>query len=117
MPTYRVTRDARAVVTVHASTAGAAFARARRSVREARESLSDDVAVRVHPTRVYEHPSAPFEPFRVSVEVGVTVSVDADDETGAREASEECIETVLDGLDLDEWKFVDEPAVERAGES
>lgn len=117
MAAYRVTRNTRAVVTVHASTTGAAFARARRSVREARESLSDDVAVRVHPTRVYEHPSAPFEPFRVSVEVGVTVPVDAADETGAREAGTERIETVLDGLDLDEWEFVDEPAVERAGES
>lgn len=113
MTTYRVMRCVQAVLTVNAATDGAAFSKAREELAHSLETLSSNVEIDERETKVYEHPTAPFEPYRVSIHVDVTVTLEAaDEETAARRAEGRLESALADlGPEVDEWSFAGEAAV------
>lgn len=113
MAAYQVTHRVEAVLTVKADTKGAAFSTAHEELTRALVSLSADVTIENRETSVYEHPSGPFEPYRVAIEADATVTLDAPDEETATRRAKGRLEAALADLgpEVDEWSFAGDAAV------
>ncbi|AGB32954.1 hypothetical protein C488_09906 [Natrinema pellirubrum DSM 15624] len=61
---------------------------------------------------VYEHPTAPFDPYTIALEFAVTVTVDADDADAAAEEGMAAIEAALAGTDAEPNDDASSPTVE-----
>jgi hypothetical protein len=112
---YPVRREFETVVTGHSSTTGVAKQDAAESARDRLADVADErvVAVETDALDVYEFPSGPFDPYRISVHASLTVTVDAADETEALATGEAVIDDVLERADLDDVEFVTEPTLSR----
>ncbi|OLZ41796.1 hypothetical protein A6E15_12725 [Natrinema saccharevitans] len=62
-------------------------------------------------TEVYEHPTAPFDPYTIALEVEVTVTVDAADADAAAEAGTAAIEAALAETDAEPVDYASSPTV------
>ena len=108
MPAYTVRRDIETVATAHAASESVAESTA---VEEVREQLAaadgdgiDDFEITA--SEIYEFPSGPFDPHRVTLAVTLTVTADATDEAAAAELGAETIDEILAGMDLDGVEYV-----------
>ncbi|WP_136716229.1 hypothetical protein [Halorientalis salina] len=116
MPSYTVGRDIETVATVHATGDSVAKSSAKAEVREQLTAASADGIedIDIGTVEIFEFPSGPFDPHRVTVALTVTVVVDASDETDATEAGADVIDEILSGTDLDDVEYVGAARVETA---
>jgi hypothetical protein len=116
MPTYHVTRRFETVSTVSAGTTGTAKSDAADSVRETISEAGGETfeSVSADGTDVYEFPSGPFDPYRITVEGAATVAVESDDEASAAETGTQLLEDLLTAARLDGWEYLDEATVTAA---
>lgn len=108
MPRYTVQREMQAVATVHASSDSVAKSTVIEEVSEQLTAAGADSieTLDIQPTDIYEFPSGPFDPYRLSVQLILAVPVEAADEQTAIEAGAETIETLLAATDLDDIEYV-----------
>lgn len=108
MAAYEVSRTVETVATGRASTTNTAKTESASKVAEAIATAGGEelVDVDTEALDVYEFPSAPFEPYRVTVEATVTVHVEGDGECDAIDRGGEVIEGILAASDLDGWEYV-----------
>jgi len=98
---YAVSRGGTTLVTLHEgtdTTARAAAAGRLASIFEEADGFAD---WSVGEASVYEGPTAPFDPYTVAVEFGVTVVVEADDTGRARSRGSATIADALDAAGLE----------------
>lgn len=108
MATYEVSRTVETVATGRASTTNTAKTESAASVAEAIAAGGGDALadVETEALDVYEFPSAPFEPYRITVRATIAVHVEADGERDAIDRGGEVIEELLSASDLDGWEYV-----------
>ncbi|AQL43783.1 hypothetical protein BV210_14200 [Halorientalis sp. IM1011] len=113
MTTYHVTRGFETVATVSAGTTGTAKSDAADSVRESVREAGGETfeSVTAEAIDVYEFPSGPFDPYRITVEGAATVAIESEDEASASETGGQLLEDLLTAAQLDDWEFLDEATV------
>mgnify|MGYP006278926919 CR=1 FL=1 len=113
MTTYHVRRAFETVATVSAGTTGTAKSDAAESIRESVREASGETfeSLSAEATDVFEFPAGPFDPYRITVQGTVTVTVEGDDETNAAETGDQLIEDLLTAARLDDWEYLDEATV------
>lgn len=110
---YVVTRNGTTLVTVHEDTGTTARKLARSEIDATLGALADDddiAAWTIDTVDVYEPPTAPFEPYTVSVSFSVTVSVSASDASAAEREGAAVIDDVLAGANVDGISYTSAPA-------
>jgi len=107
MGTYTVRRGFETVATCNASGTSTAESAAESSVRATVEAAAGDALadLSVEAVDVYEFPSAPFEPFKITVRGILAVTVEADGPDQAPEAGSTVIDDALSAADLDGWEY------------
>lgn len=111
---YAVSRDGTALVTLHGGSETTARSDAVDDLERELESRADDGAVdewQIGDDGVYEHPTAPFEPYTISVDVSVTVAVEAPDEREAGERGANTIDSVLANAGANDVSYDEPPTV------
>ena len=100
---YSVSRSGTSLVTLHEGTDTTACRAARAEVTDGLAERGDDAITdwSITDTSVYEHPSAPFDPYTITVSFEVTATVDAPDADEAERAGTAVIEATLDAIGLD----------------
>ncbi|RXK51521.1 hypothetical protein [Halorientalis pallida] len=113
MSTYHVRRAFETVATVSAGTTGTAKSDADESIREAVREAGGETfeSVDAEATDVFEFPAGPFDPYRVTVQGTVTVTVESDEEASAAETGDQLIEDLLTAARLDGWEYLDDTTV------
>jgi len=114
MPSYTVRRDVETVATANAASDSVAKSAAVEQVREqlaASDALADFDA---EAAEIFEFPSGPFDPHRVTVDLTVAVVVEAADESAAIEAGDAEIDALLGALDLDDIEYAGPARVDAA---
>ena len=110
---YAVTRTGSSLVTLHEGTDTTARDAAVDQLADRLDSRSseriDDWSIT--DATVYEHPSAPFDPYTVQVGFEVAVTVEATDAEAAERAGSAVIEETLAELELDAVSYTSSPAV------
>lgn len=116
MSTYQVRRTIETVATAHATSTGVAHDETKAKVREAITDAGDSAfeGVAVESTEVYEFPSGPFDPYRMTVRATLTVSVSAPDESTAIEDGRNAIDELLNSADIDSWEYAGDTTLETA---
>ncbi|WP_336002448.1 hypothetical protein [Halorientalis halophila] len=110
MTSYLVRRGFQTVATESAGTTGTAKSEAAASIRETLLAAGDGSieTVSAEATDVYEFPSGPFDPYRLTVQGSVTVAVESADEQSGVASGERLIEELLTAADLDGWEYLDD---------
>ncbi|ARS89488.1 hypothetical protein [Natrarchaeobaculum aegyptiacum] len=111
---YAVTRDGTALVTLHGGSETTARSDAVDELERELEALTDDGAIEeweLGDDGVYEHPTAPFEPYTIAVDVSVTVAVEAPDEHEAGERGANAIDSALANAGANDVSYTEPPAV------
>ncbi len=98
---YAVSRDGTTLVTLHEGTDTTARAAATDRLAESLEAEAAFVDWSIDGASVYEGPTAPFDPYTVAVEFGVTVLVEADDAGRARSLGTAAIADALAAAGLE----------------
>lgn len=111
---YAVSREGTTLVTVHAGSTTTALDDATDELSSRLDGLVADGSLSrwsVGDAEVYENPTAPFEPYTLTIPFEVTVRLDAaDDETAQREG-EAIIDRALDGAAVDGLTYTSDPLV------
>ncbi|MFD1585493.1 hypothetical protein ACFR9U_00745 [Halorientalis brevis] len=107
MSLYTVRREIESVGTANAASTGVAKSTAADDVREQLTEAGADAiaALDVEATDVYEFPSGPFDPYRVHIEVTLSVTVEASDDATATEVGEDRIAEILAASGLDDVEY------------
>ena len=114
---FAVTRDGTTLVTLHGGSDTTACADATDDLAASLESLEADGTVsawEIDDAEVYEHPTAPFDPYTITVAFTVTVVVEADDADEATELGASAIEAALANADVDSITYTSSPAASAA---
>ncbi|WP_049922656.1 hypothetical protein [Halopiger djelfimassiliensis] len=109
---FAVSRDGAALVTLQGGSETTACDDARRSLAATLESLSTDGTIdgwEIDDADVYEHPTAPFDPYTITIEFTVTVVVDADGDDRAAEVGANAIDDALDAAGVDAVSYTSAP--------
>lgn len=110
---FAVSRDGTTRVTLHGGSDTTACDEATEQLAESLERLVADGTVtdwEIDDAAVYEHPTAPFDPYTIALEFSVTVVVEADDADEAREVGAGAIDEALANADLDAVSYTSSPA-------
>ena len=113
---YAVTREGTTLVTLHEGTDTTACDAATEQLAAQLAALADDDSITewsIDDATVYEHPTAPFDPYTVSVAFTVTVNVSTDDATDADAAESigsNAIDEALERADVDAISYTSSPA-------
>lgn len=111
---FAVSRAGTTHLTLHGGSDTTACNEAEADLADTLESLAADGRLtdwEIADADVYEHPTAPFDPYTVALEFEVTVTVDADDADAAAEAGAAAIETALAGTDAEPVDYASSPTV------
>ncbi len=101
---FAVSRAGTTRLTLHGGSDTTACDEAEADLAEILESLAAEGRLtdwEIADAGVYEHPTAPFDPYTIALEFEVTVTVDADDADAAAEAGAAAIEAALAGTDAE----------------
>lgn len=113
MPTYEVSREVLALVTVHGETDATAPGAAQNRLEvDLATALPEESAFELLEASVVATPGAPREPHRVEVPFAVAVGVEAPDPGAARDRGADRIDGALGRVDAD-WEYATDPTVER----
>lgn len=111
---YAVSRDGTTLVTLHGGSTTTARDEATAQLVETFTGLEEDGRIVdwvVADAEVAEQPTAPFEPYTVSVAFAVTVVVEADDRAEAADRGANTIDEVLESAALDSVSYASGPDV------
>jgi len=111
---FAVSRAGTTHLTLHGGSDTTACNEATDTLADALESLAAEGRVtdwEIADAAVYEHPTAPFDPYTIALEFAVTVTVDADDADAAAEAGAAAIESALDGTEAEPAGYGSSPTV------
>ncbi|GAB3667616.1 hypothetical protein [Halopiger thermotolerans] len=114
---FAVSRTGTARVTLHGGADATACADARSEFATTLERLEADDAIadwEIADADVYEHPTAPFDPYTIALEFTVAVTVDADDAETAADIGAERIDDALERADLSGVSYASAPAASAA---
>ncbi|MFC4543897.1 hypothetical protein ACFO5R_18380 [Halosolutus amylolyticus] len=110
---YAVARDGTTLVTLHEGTDTTACDAATAELTANLESLESEGRIAdwtIENAEVYEHPTAPFDPYTITVAFTVTVTVEADDADTASEVGASAIDDALENADVDAVTYTSAPA-------
>lgn len=110
---FAVSRDGTTLVTLHEGTDTTACDAATAELTANLESLETDgtfAGWAIEDAEVYEHPTAPFDPYTITVEFTVTVTVDADDLETATETGANAIDEALENAGVAAISYTSAPA-------
>ncbi|ELY58938.1 hypothetical protein [Natronolimnohabitans innermongolicus] len=113
---FAVSRDGTTHVTLHGGSDTTACDEATDQVAASLESLGDDVVAEweLDGAEVYEHPTAPFDPYTITVAFAVTVTVEADDADDAADRGAELIDEALEAADVGTVTYTSAPTAAAA---
>jgi len=114
---FAVSRTGTTLVTLHGGSGTTACNEATDELASNLESLAADGTIsdwEINDSQVYEHPTAPFDPYTVTVEFSVTVVVDADDSDAAAELGASAIDDALKNADMRSVTYTSPPAASAA---
>jgi len=116
MSLYTVRREIETVGTANAASTGVAKSTAADDVREQLTAAgADDIdALDVEAADIYEFPSGPFDPYRIHIEVTLSVTVEASDDVAAGEIGRERIGEILVSSGLDDVEYAGPAQVDAA---
>ncbi|WP_408959388.1 hypothetical protein [Natrinema sp. 74] len=114
---FAVSRNGTTLVTLHGGSETTACDDATATVGAALETLAGDGAIadwEVTDAEVYEHPTAPFDPYAITVAFAVTVGVAADDADAAAARGASAIDDALERTELDSITYTSSPVASAA---
>ncbi|WP_254522452.1 hypothetical protein [Natrinema caseinilyticum] len=114
---FAVSRDGTTLVTLHGGSDTTACDDATTELAGSFERLAADGTITdwdVSGAEVYEHPTAPFDPYTITVAFSVTVTVEAVDADEAAERGARSIDDALERADIDAISFTSPPAASAA---
>ncbi|WP_265110190.1 hypothetical protein [Halosolutus halophilus] len=110
---FAVSRDGTTLVTLHEGTDTTACDAATAELTANLESLEAEGRIAgwtIEDAEVYEHPTAPFDPYTITVAFTVTVTVEADDPERATEIGASAIDDALENAGVDAVSYTSAPA-------
>ncbi len=114
---FTVSRDGTTLVTLHEGSDTTACDAATAELRATLDALDGTEQVTnwtIADAEVYEHPTAPFDPYTITVAFAVTVTVDADDAEAATTIGATAIDEALETADVDAVSYSSAPAASAA---
>ncbi|WP_193565045.1 hypothetical protein [Natronorubrum aibiense] len=114
---FAVSREGTTLITLHGGSDTTARDDATEQLAATLERLEDDGTVTawtIDDADVYEHPTAPFDPYTITLEFSITVVVDADDEETATSIGADAIDDVLESADVKSVTYTSAPATSTA---
>ena len=114
---FAVSRDGTTLVTLHGGSDTTACDQATDELTDGLESLAAEETIsdwEIADADVYEHPTAPFDPYTIAVEFAVTVVVEADDEDEAEEIGANAIDEALERAGVEGVSYTSSPAASAA---
>ncbi|RQG98570.1 hypothetical protein [Natrarchaeobius oligotrophus] len=115
--TFTVSRDGQTLVTLHEGTDTTARDEATAELATVLESLVSEGEISdwaIDDADVYEHPTAPFEPYTIEVGFAVSVVVDVDDADRAAAVGTDAIDDALANAGVDGVTYTSQPATSAA---
>ncbi|WP_254763186.1 hypothetical protein [Natrinema marinum] len=109
---FAVSRAGTTHVTLHGGSDTTACDDATATLADTFETLATDGDIadwEITDAEVYEHPTAPFDPYTIAVAFAVTVTVEAGDADAAAEHGAETIDDALERADLDSISYTSSP--------
>lgn len=114
---FAVSRAGTTLVTLHGGSDTTACDEATTTLADNLESLAADGTItdwEIEDAGVYEHPTAPFDPYTITLEFTVTVTVEADDADEATEIGATAIDEALENADVESVTYTSSPAASAA---
>ncbi|MFC6765262.1 hypothetical protein [Natrinema soli] len=114
---FAVSRSGTTLVTLHGGSDTTACNEATSTLADTLESLAAAGTItdwEIADADVYEHPTAPFDPYTISLEFSVTVTVEADDADAASEIGASAIDDALANTDVESISYTSSPAASAA---
>ena len=114
---FAVTRAGTTHVTLHGGSDTTACDEATEQLAESFERLAAEGTIadwEIDDADVYEHPTAPFDPYTIALEFSVTVVVDAEDADAATERGAGAIDDALETADFDAVSYTSSAAASAA---
>ncbi|MEY7850550.1 hypothetical protein AB7C87_15280 [Natrarchaeobius sp. A-rgal3] len=109
---FAVSRDGRALVTLHEGTDTTARDEARATFVDALEALEAEGPIaewEITDVEIHEPPTAPFEPYTVELAFVATAAVEADDTDRAAEIGATAIDEALETADVGAISYTASP--------
>ncbi|ELZ25160.1 hypothetical protein [Natrinema limicola] len=110
---FAVSRTGTTLVTLHGGSDTTACDDAMSTLADTLETLAAEGTITdwdVTDADVYEHPTAPFDPYTIALEFSVTVTTEADDEREAAERGASVIDDALATADVTSVAYTTSPA-------
>ncbi|ELY44256.1 hypothetical protein [Natronorubrum sulfidifaciens] len=114
---FAVSREGTTLITLHGGSDTTARDDATEQLAATLERLEDDGTVTawtVDDAAVYEHPTAPFDPYTITLEFSITVVVEADDADAAAAFGADVIDDTLERADVKSVTYTTAPAASTA---
>ncbi|WP_222919908.1 hypothetical protein [Natrinema sp. SYSU A 869] len=114
---FAVSRTGTTLVTLHGGSDTTARDEATTTLADTFETLADEETVtdwEIGDATVYEHPTGPFDPYTITLEFAVTVTVEADDADEAAEIGASTIDEALANADVDAVSYTSSPTASAA---
>ena len=110
---FAVSRAGTTRITLHGGSDTTACDEAASKLAGTLESLAERGAIadwEIADANVYEHPTAPFDPYTIALEFTVTVTVEADDADEASEVGANAIDDALGDGGVESVSYTSSPA-------
>jgi hypothetical protein len=110
---YAVSREGTTLVTLHGGSDTTACDDATDQLADALEGLEAESKIvdwEIAGAKVYEHPTAPFDPYTIAVEFRVVTAVEARDTDEAADRGGDLIDDALASADVDAVSYAAPPA-------
>ncbi|MFB1066500.1 hypothetical protein [Natrinema sp. H-ect4] len=114
---FAISRSGTTLVTLHGGSDTTACDDATTELADTLESLAAAGTItdwEIDAADVYEHPNAPFDPYTITLEFSVTVTVEADDADAASERGASVIDSALANADIESVTYTSSPAASTA---
>ncbi|QLG51029.1 hypothetical protein [Natrinema halophilum] len=109
---FAVSRDGTTLITLHGGSDTTARDDATAELDDALGALATDGKITewaVRDAEVYEHPTAPFDPYTITLTFSVTVTVEADEADVAADRGTRRIDDALERAELDSVSYTSSP--------
>lgn len=109
---FAVSRAGTTLVTLHGGSDTTACNESRTELAATFESLATDGPItdwEIADAAVYEHPNGPFDPYTITLEFSVTVTVEADDADEATEIGATEIDNALEEAGVESVSYASPP--------
>ncbi|ELY47838.1 hypothetical protein [Natronorubrum bangense] len=110
---FAVSREGTTLITLHGGSDTTAREEATEQLAAALEHLEAEGTVsawEIDDASVYEQPTAPFDPYTITLEFSITVVVEADDADEATAIGANAIDDVLEQADVTPITYTSSPA-------